>query len=104
MRRAFLNVFQNALQAVQGKDSGSGSVTVSTSNISEGLSVSVTDTGTGIHPEELEHIFEPLFSTKSFGVGLGMPIVKNIVEEHGGTVQVTSKPGTGTTVSVILPT
>ena len=77
---------------------------MSVSNTSESLSVSVTDTGTGIPPDELEQIFEPLFSTKSFGVGLGMPIVKNIVEEHGGTVQVTSEPGTGTTVTVILPT
>ena len=104
MRRAFLNVFQNALQAVQGTDGGKGSVTISTSMGSENLSVSVTDTGIGIQPEELEQIFEPLFSTKSFGVGLGMPIVKNIAEEHGGTVKVTSEPGTGTTVTVILPT
>jgi signal transduction histidine kinase len=89
---------------VQGTDGGKGSITISTSMGSENLSILVTDTGIGIQSEELEQIFEPLFSTKSFGVGLGMPIVKNIVEEHGGTVKVTSEPGTGTTVTVILPT
>lgn len=103
MRRAFLNVFQNAQQAVLEKDGGAGKVKVFSSSAPEKVSISVTDTGIGIQPEELEQIFEPLFSTKSFGVGLGMPIVKNIVEEHKGTVEVVSKPGTGTTVTLNLP-
>ena len=67
------------------------------------LVLSIRDTGGGIPPDVLPRIFEPLFSTKGFGVGLGLSIVKGIVEQHGGTIEITSEPGRGTTAVVRLP-
>ena len=65
--------------------------------------ISVRDNGTGMSEETKEKIFEPLYSTKGFGVGLGMVIVKNIVEQHHGQIQIDSEEGKGTTVTVCLP-
>ncbi|HTO84921.1 MAG TPA: PAS-domain containing protein [Methylomirabilota bacterium] len=65
--------------------------------------LSITDTGPGIPAEVLPRIFEPLFTTKNFGVGLGLPTVRQIVELHGGTIDVESLPGSGTTFTVWLP-
>ena len=65
--------------------------------------LSITDTGPGIPAEVLPRIFEPLFTTKNFGVGLGLPTVRQIVELHGGTIDVESRPGSGTTFTVWLP-
>ncbi|MCY1378744.1 Globin-coupled histidine kinase [compost metagenome] len=53
--------------------------------------------------ETASRVFEPLFSTKAFGVGLGMPLVKRIVEQHGGSVLIDSEQGAGTRVSIVLP-
>ena len=65
--------------------------------------VSIADTGPGI-PEDLRgKIFEPFFSTKEEGIGLGLPIAQRIVEEHGGEVRVESKVGQGTTFTIALP-
>ena len=63
----------------------------------------VEDTGAGIPPDVLPKVFEPLFSTKSFGTGLGLPTVKQIVEQHGGTIEIASEVGKGTRVTVRLP-
>jgi PAS domain S-box-containing protein len=65
--------------------------------------LSVIDTGPGIPPDVLPRIFEPLFTTKNFGVGLGLPTVRQIVELHGGTIDVGSTVGAGTTVTIWLP-
>jgi len=67
------------------------------------LMLVIEDTGPGIQPENLARIFEPLFSTKSFGTGLGIPTVKQIVNQHGGTIEVDSAVGQGTCVTVRLP-
>ena len=61
------------------------------------------DNGPGIPPEVLEKIFEPLYSTKSFGVGLGLPTVRQIMEQHGGGIEIASEVGRGTDVSLWLP-
>lgn len=65
--------------------------------------IGIRDNGTGIPDEIKGRIFEPLFSTKDFGIGLGMVIVRNIVQQHHGTLSVDSKEGEGTTITVRLP-
>jgi signal transduction histidine kinase len=65
--------------------------------------LSISDNGPGIAPEQLPKIFLPLFTTKSFGVGLGLPTVRQIVEQHGGTIDVTSRPGEGASFVIWLP-
>jgi two-component system sensor histidine kinase PilS (NtrC family) len=65
--------------------------------------LTVADTGSGIPKADLDHIFEPFFSTKSGGSGLGLPTVARIVDDHRGTIEVDSEAGRGTTVVVRLP-
>ncbi len=68
-----------------------------------GVTLTVSDQGTGIAAEHLERIFEPDFTTKSDGMGLGLAIVENIVLGHGGRIGVQSEPGRGTTFTIDLP-
>ena len=63
----------------------------------------VSDTGKGIPPEVEKRLFDPFFSTKETGTGLGLPIAARIVERHGGTLQYQTRPGHGTTFGVVLP-
>ena len=67
------------------------------------LVVSVKDTGIGIKKEELARVFEPFYTTKSSGTGLGLAIAYRIMEDHGGTIQVSSTPGIGTTAVLTFP-
>ena len=62
-----------------------------------------TDRGAGISPEDMEKIFQPYFTTKEAGIGLGLAITERIIKEHGGEILVESLPGEGTTFTVILP-
>ena len=65
--------------------------------------VEITDTGVGMGPDDVAKIFEPYFSTKATGTGLGLTIAKRNVELNGGTIEVTSRRGDGTTVTITLP-
>lgn len=67
------------------------------------ITLSVRDSGSGIAPELLPKLFQPLFTTKPRGIGLGLVVVKNLTEANGGTVQVKSEPGQGTTFALVLP-
>ena len=67
------------------------------------VELTVKDTGHGMSSETLERVFEPSFTTKTSGTGLGMPIVKRIVDDHAGTIALRSTPGLGTRVTVLLP-
>jgi signal transduction histidine kinase len=99
-RRCMLNVLNNACQAMEGP---AGRLTVA-SNVESGrIAIRVSDTGCGIPADQLEKVFEPLFSTKSFGVGLGLPIITQIMAGHGGSVEVQSQSGQGTTFTLWLP-
>ena len=100
-RRVIINLIENAAQAMQEQDR-ERTIRVSTA-AAGGAEVIISDSGPGIAPEVLPRVFEPLFSTKSFGTGLGLPTVKQIVEQHGGTVEMTSQVGVGTTVRIKLP-
>ncbi len=99
LRRVFINLFRNALQAIPAK----GRITVCTSNADGFLAVDIQDTGVGIPAENLERIFEPNFSTKSEGMGLGLSIVKQIVDGLHGQISIESIPGKGTTVHLQFP-
>ncbi|HEY1794740.1 MAG TPA: ATP-binding protein [Stellaceae bacterium] len=105
VRRVVINLIDNAAQALNElpADSGERRITVGTSADGDGVAVRVTDTGPGISPDNLTRIFEPLFSTKSFGTGLGLATVKQIVGQHGGTIDVDSTVGQGTCFTIRLP-
>lgn len=99
IKQAFMNVVLNAMEAMpQG-----GTLTVATFKHENAVCIKVTDTGIGISEEDIEHLFEPFFTRKEKGTGLGLANVKRILEEHGGTVEIESTPGEGTTVSLWLP-
>ena len=104
MRRAVVNIFENATQALtDNSDDKPRRLTIRTAAQSDNYEIVFEDTGPGMEPETLSKIFEPLFSTKSYGCGLGLPTVKKIVEKHGGSIRYDSEVGTGTTVTLILP-
>jgi PAS domain S-box-containing protein len=108
LRRAVVNVIDNAIDALQDQASAGNQMIVSTHVVGDRLEIRVSDTGPGIPDDVLPKVFEPLFSTKSFGVGLGLPVVRSIMEQHGGGVSILSKtahdekPG-GTSVVLWLP-
>ncbi len=78
-------------------------VILRTSRLGDRVRIVIADRGTGITPSDLAHVFDPYFTTKRGGTGLGLPIAKNVVEGLGGTIQVTSTPGRGTEVTIELP-
>ena len=99
----FVNLIMNAIQAFEGK---AGDVTITIQdNYENGKSVlvQVIDNGPGIPNELIEKIFDPLFTTRQIGTGLGLPSCKNIIERHEGRITVSSASNNGTTFSVILP-
>lgn len=107
MRRVLVNLVENACQALLSeevrKTGGPRRVQVET-RVDEGmLRLEVADNGPGIAAAVRDRIFEPLFSTRSFGAGLGLPIVLQIVEQHGGRMEVQSEPGHGAAFIVTLP-
>jgi len=100
LRRAFMNLIVNACQAMP-----EGGLVTITSATDEGgvIKATVTDTGTGIPPENLERIFKMYYTTKMDGTGIGLPLVRRVVELHRGSVEFFSTVGRGTTVIVRLP-
>ncbi|MBW2147432.1 MAG: PAS domain S-box protein [Deltaproteobacteria bacterium] len=98
-QQVFLNLIQNSVEAM----SIGGTLTVNTSHENESVVIRIMDTGCGIPDEQMSHIFEIFYSTKENGTGLGLAIVHQILELHGGEVQIESDVGKGTTCTVILP-
>ena len=101
LRSVFTNLVINAVEAIDG-DGGSISIILSNPEVNS-VKVEVTDSGRGIAAEDISKVFEPYFSTKDTGTGLGLAIVKKAVDDHGGTISVASKEGSGTTFTIILP-
>ena len=99
--QVFVNLLINAVEAIQ--VSGTVSVQTHMSPDQDRLRVEIEDTGCGIAPEHMSRIFEPFFSTKSKGTGLGLAVSYGIVQNHQGTIRVTSQPGQGTCFTVELP-
>ncbi|PYS47011.1 MAG: hypothetical protein DMF68_17300 [Acidobacteria bacterium] len=103
LRSVFTNLIINGMQAIDG-EGGSLTVKISSENSGHNARVEVMDTGRGIAPEDISKVFEPYFSTKETGTGLGLAIVKKTIDDHGGTISVRSKRGSGTTFTITLPT
>lgn len=99
MKQAFFNVIRNAIQAMP--DGGALEITISSSDTFQ--AITFRDSGVGIAAEDLARIFEPYHTTKTEGSGLGMMIVQRIVQDHGGQIEVRSKPETGTAITILLP-
>lgn len=102
LKQVFLNLCKNALEAMPA--GGTLKVIIRQSVGKREVEVEVTDTGSGIPPENLERIWKPFYSTKEGGRGLGLPLCQRVVEQHGGHIDVHSEHGQGTTFHLILPT
>jgi signal transduction histidine kinase len=97
--QAVLNLVRNAIEAMP----NGGKLTLRTARVRFGIALTVSDTGKGMTEEEHQQIFKPIFSTKPSGTGLGLPLVQQVVAEHGGTIRCESAPGQGTTFIIELP-
>jgi signal transduction histidine kinase len=110
LRRAVINVYENACQAMRAARADDGALTTSEDQLwittrlsNERAEMVFEDNGPGIAPGSLSQIFEPLFSTKNFGVGLGLPTVRQIMEQHGGGVEACNVEGGGARFTLWLP-
>ncbi len=99
LKTCFSNLMINAVQAMP----GGGELDINLLPDGDKIEIEFNDTGIGILPEALEQIFEPYYSTKETGIGLGLPLTKKIIEEHGGQIEVESEVGIGTSFIVTLP-
>ncbi len=113
LQGVFLNLIKNAVESM----SHGGVLTLGTGIPSDFLystiktekgkktmlAVTISDSGSGIEPDALKDIFNPFYSTKGGGLGLGLALSLKVIEEHGGTIKVDSEPGKGTTFTVYLP-
>jgi two-component system, NtrC family, sensor histidine kinase HydH len=100
LKQAVLNLVLNALQAT----SSGGHVAIRTAGDKRRFRVAVGDDGEGMPAEVLERAFDPFFTTREDGTGLGLPLVRRILDQHGGSVEIASEPGRGTTVTLVFPT
>jgi signal transduction histidine kinase len=100
-----LNTINNACQAMieSEEDGQTYNLSVITAINGDNIVIKVKDSGPGIRPENIEKVFEPMFSTRAFGVGLGLSIVEKVIQQHNGRVEIDSQLGEGTTVSLWLP-
>jgi signal transduction histidine kinase len=107
LKQVLVNLVRNAAEAME----GAGTVTLRTraaraplgGRETEAVILEVADDGKGISPEVEKRLFDPFFSTKETGTGLGLPIAARIVQRHGGMLQYQTRPGHGTTFGVVLP-
>ncbi len=101
IKQVLLNLYLNAMEAMDGK--GNINVEISRTGRDNALQITVSDTGPGIQEKDLPLLFDPYFTTKSSGTGLGLAIVHKIIESHKGEIQIKSRPGEGTMVTVVIP-
>ncbi len=100
LKQVFLNIMLNAVQAMDGKG---GELTVETSTGDGNVRVIISDTGIGIPEENMKKVYDPFFTTKREGTGMGLALTHNIVSDHSGRIDIDSIPGKGTTVKVEFP-
>jgi signal transduction histidine kinase len=99
MKQVLVNLIKNAMQAM----TRGGVLTLQTGDTADMVWISVSDTGGGIPQDKINHIFEPFYTTKKKGTGLGLMIVQRIVRQHSGRIEIESRVGHGTTFRVRLP-
>lgn len=102
LRSVFTNLLVNGLQAIDG-EGGSLRISIRPDQGGDRAVIEISDSGRGIAPEDIAKVFEPYYSTKETGTGLGLAIVRKAVDDHEGTISVTSKQGSGTTFTITLP-
>jgi signal transduction histidine kinase len=98
MLRVFNNLIKNAVESL--KNQKNGQITITALKLDNILTINIQDNGHGISPTVLQRIFVPTFTTRSSGMGLGLPMVKTIVEEHNGSIFVSSEEGKGTVFTI----
>src|SRR5256886_871091 len=98
LRRAFANLLRNAAEAMHGR----GAIEVAVTRDGGGLVVTIADHGPGVPDELRQRVFEPYFTTKQDGTGLGLALVRQTIEAHGGSISVANTPGGGATFSIVL--
>jgi two-component system, LuxR family, sensor kinase FixL len=99
VHQVLINLLKNALEAMP----GGGEITITTRVRGAYAEISIADTGEGMAPEVAANIFQPYFTTKEKGTGVGLAVCQSIIQEHGGTIRVESTPGQGTTFTIQLP-
>jgi len=99
LKQVILNLFINAQQAM----SGGGELMIRTDRRQKDVIIEISDTGSGIEADKLEHIFDAYYSSRPQGSGLGLPTAKKIIEAHNGSITVNSEPGKGTSFAMRLP-
>jgi two-component system NtrC family sensor kinase len=99
IKQVVLNVVMNALQAMP----EGGRLAIAVERVGPAAQIRVADTGCGITPEDRERIFDPFYTTKTEGTGLGLSVCYGIVQRHGGEIEVDSEIGVGTTLKIRLP-
>ena len=99
MRGALMNIMLNAIEAMP----KGGVLNIKVDQTDEMIRLEIADTGPGIDEEQVKKIFEPFYTTKAQGLGLGMPYARKIIEQHGGTISLSSQLGKGTTISIVIP-
>lgn len=103
IEQVFINILKNAVESIPEDRQGEVIVNVSCSNDHEYIVFKIIDNGIGIPNEDLNKIFNEFYTTKKNGTGLGLPIAKDLVEQHNGKLKIESRIGIGTTVTIILP-
>ena len=100
LQQALLNFIKNAMESI----TGGGHITLAVRRAAKGLmAIKITDTGCGMTAEEIERIFNPEYTTKEKGLGLGLPLAHEIIRGHGGEIRVTSEKDKGTVFEILLP-
>jgi len=99
LRRAFANLLRNACEAMKGE----GAIDVTVTGDGRGIAVTIADHGPGIPPDLRQRVFEPYFTTKADGTGLGLALVRQTLEAHRGTIALTDTPGGGATFAIVFP-
>jgi two-component system, sporulation sensor kinase E len=99
MKQVLVNLIKNAMQAM----TSGGVLTLQTGSAGDWVWVDVSDTGGGIAEDKINHIFEPFYTTKKKGTGLGLMIVQRIIHQHGGKIELESRVGQGTAFRIRLP-